>query len=123
MKPGSLFSQVLKVGLCTLNFENLSKASSWGWDRVDEIFKWEGQNMHGPTTGMKSKVLEKGHCQNLNDTAQLSGNPALISQLPPVCLANTGPFCPVCLETSGISAFHNKGVLTSLCSILLLIPC
>lgn len=84
MKPGSLFSQVLKVGLCTLNFENLSKASSWGWDRVDEIFKWEGQNMHGPTTGMKSKVLEKGHCQNLNDTAQLSGNPALISQLPPV---------------------------------------
>ena len=33
----------------------LSKASSWEWDRVDEIFKWEGQNMHGPKTGMKCK--------------------------------------------------------------------
>lgn len=101
----------------------LSQGFLMGWDRVDEIFKWEGQNMHGPNTGMKCKIPEKGQCQNLNNTAQLSGNPTLISQLPPVCLANTGPFCPVCLETSGISAFHNKGVLTPLCAILLIIPC
>lgn len=100
--------------------QELSQGFLMGWDRVDEIFKWEGQNMHGPNTGMKCKILEKGHCQNLNNTAQLSGNPTLISQLPPVWqtlgLSAQSAWRP-------LSAFHNKGVLTNLCSILLIIPC